>query len=356
MFSHPQGPRISPKKSVGRFFNTVVDRTMAYASFMRRPIVICLSFMVLASLACSESRPVALVTSADVQTRIEIGGALILIHREGDVGQIDLPAVNTWIHTATTAITEYFGHYPVKRLDLNLQFGKGNGVNHGITYNGDQINISLGKNTTPEDLQSDWMLTHEMFHLAVPDLAPEHVWMNEGLSTYLEPIARARIGNMPIEQFWKETLEGMPEGLPQRGDRGLDATHSWGRTYWGGALFWMLADVQIREQTAGRKSLDDAIKAILAAGGNGSQRWEIEKVVEVGDRATGTKVLQELYGQMGSKPVAVDLPALWKKLGIELRHGAIAFNDKAPLAEVRKALTFKINTTQPHPIKGRKQS
>lgn len=57
-----------------------------------------------------------------------------------------------------------------------------------------------------------------------------------------------------------------PFGRPEAGDRGLDRTPTWGRTYWGGAFFCFVADVQIREATHGAKSLDDALRAIVAAG------------------------------------------------------------------------------------------
>src|SRR5437763_534502 len=85
------------------------------------------------------------------------------------------------------------------------------------------------------------------------------VRLREGLSTYLEPSARARSGNMPVEQYWRETVEGAPQGLPQAGDQALNHTHTWGRTYWGGATFWLIADVRIREATGRKRSLDDAI-------------------------------------------------------------------------------------------------
>jgi hypothetical protein len=41
-------------------------------------------------------------------------------------------------------------------------------------------------------------------------------------------------------------------GEPGPGDGGLDDTDSWGRTYWGGALFCLLADVRFRERTGNR--------------------------------------------------------------------------------------------------------
>ena len=68
--------------------------------------------------------------------------------------------------------------------------------------------------------------------------------MEEGMATYIEPIARAQIGRMTPERVWGDFVRDMPQGLPQAGDQGLDGTPTWGRTYWGGAIFWLLADVR----------------------------------------------------------------------------------------------------------------
>ena len=81
-------------------------------------------------------------------------------------------------------------------------------------------------------------------------------------------------------------------------------------------MFWLLADMRIREQTHGTRSLDDAIKAIL----DGRRRrvaavGSLSRVIEVGgDRATGTMVLRDLHREMGERPDNVDLNDLWKKL------------------------------------------
>jgi len=134
-------------------------------------------------------------------------------------------------------------------------------------------------------------------------------------------------------------IEGMPEGLPKRGDRGLDRTPTWGRTYWGGALFWLLADIEIRERSGGRKSLDDALRAIVNDGGDGSAWWPAKKIFALGDKAIGMPVLETLHKKMGGHPAPTDLGALWKSLGVSLRENRITFTDDAPLAAIRRALT-----------------
>ena len=118
-----------------------------------------------------------------------------------------------------------------------------------------------------------------------------------------------------------------------------DRTHTWGRTYWGGALFWLLADVRIREQTHNERGLDDALRSILNAGGDGSEDWAVVRVVEVGDRATHTSVLKDLVQQMALQANAFDLDGLWKELGVRYSNGRVTFDDRARLAYVRQALT-----------------
>jgi predicted metalloprotease with PDZ domain len=190
-------------------------------------------------------------------------------------------------------------------------------------------------------------MTHEMFHLAFPDMGEGHEWLNEGLSTYLEPIARERIGILSKEEYWKELIEGLPSGLPEPGDRGLDNTHTWGRTYWGGAMFWFLADVGIREKTRNHKSLDDAMRAVLGAGGDGSVEWSVGRVGQIADHATGSNVVSQLYLEMSGAPVKPDLEALWRRLGVRLRDGHMDFDDSAPLAAVRRAMTESAKGTKP---------
>jgi hypothetical protein len=186
------------------------------------------------------------------------------------------------------------------------------------------------------------MMTHEFIHMAFPDVSGEsddHHWMEEGMATYIEPIARAQIGRMTPERVWGDFVRDMPQGLPQAGDQGLDRTPTWGRTYWGGAIFWLLADVGIREATHNQKGLQDAMRAILDAGGNITEDWTVERVAEVGDRATGTTVIADLYKQMKTTAVHTDLDGLWQRMGMQVKGGAVTFDDRAPFAAIRKAIT-----------------
>ena len=59
----------------------------------------------------------------------------------------------------------------------------------------------------------------------------------------------------------------------------------------------------------------------------------------MGDAATGTTILADLYEKMGAKPYAPDLDALWRDLGVSARDGRVVLDDEAPLASIRRAIT-----------------
>jgi hypothetical protein len=168
----------------------------------------------------------------------------------------------------------------------------------------------------------------------------EHHWIEEGISVYVEPIARVRAKHMDVSEMWYELVRDLPQGLPASDDRGLDYTHTWGRTYWGGALFCFLADVQIHQRTNNKKGLEDALRGILDSGADINRDMSLEDALALGDRAVGGSDLKTLYESMKDKPVDVDLPALWEKLGVKVVGKEVQFADTAPLSATRMAITY----------------
>jgi hypothetical protein len=248
-----------------------------------------------------------------------------------------------WVHWASDSVTTYYGRYPVPSVLLRIIPSSGRGVHGGKTFAGNGggfIRIDVGSETTMAGLTSDWMLTHEMVHLAFPSVADSHHWIEEGIATYVEPIARVRARHLDAREMWFELVRDLHQGLPEPGDRGLDNTHTWARTYWGGALFCFLADVEIHKRTNNRSGLDDALRGILNAGGDIRRDWELTQALSIGDRSTGVSVLIPLYDKMKSQPYEADLPAMWKELGVEREGETVRFIDSAPLAATRRAITY----------------
>ncbi|MBO6937069.1 MAG: hypothetical protein JJ863_19005 [Deltaproteobacteria bacterium] len=277
----------------------------------------------------------AATSTAEADERFEVGGAQIhLVFEGGDEGFREL--AREWVRSAAGAVADYYDGFPVPEVRVEVVARMGSGVGFGQAFAGRRLRVRVGRRSERSDFEEDWVLVHEMLHLGYPMLDRRHRWMREGLSTYVEPIVRARAGLATERGVWRRLTSRMHHGLPRPGDEGLDRTPTWGRTYWGGALYWLLADVRIRRETDGRRSLRDALTAIARAGGTARVRWPIERGLAIGDRATGTDVLVSLYRAMARAPYPVDLDELFERLGVtDPAH----LNDDAPLAGLRRAIT-----------------
>jgi hypothetical protein len=281
---------------------------------------------------------------------LKIGGATLQV--DFAAGPLDLSqeAILAHVRAAASAVTAYYGHFPVDRDRILIvpapdRHGIGNGTTWGDMAGFPAITrIHIGQHATQDDLDDDWMMTHELVHTAFPSLPDDQHWMEEGLATYVEPLARVMTGELTPQKVWHDMVRDMHQGEPQSGDEGLDRTHTWGRTYWGGALFCLMADVEIRRQTSNRKGLSDALRAIVTHGGTIDQDWDLPKALAIGDQATGTHVLSEQYAKWKDAPVTVDLDKLWNELGIRRNGDEIEFVDDAPLTKIREAIAGKASS------------
>lgn len=290
--------------------------------------------------AAQPGRGLTIVASRE----LKIGRATLQV--DFAAGPLDLSqdAIFEHVRAAASAITAYYGRFPVERARvLIVPVPDRSGIVQGTTW-GDMAGfpgmtrVRLGQHATVDDLKDDWMMTHELDHMAFPSLPDDQHWMEEGLATYVEPLARVMTGELNARQVWRDMVRDMPKGEPAEGDRGLDNTHTWGRTYWGGAMFCLVADVEIRRQTGNKKGLQDALRAIVAHGGTIDYEWPLDKALAIGDQATGTHVLTEQYAKWKDAPVTVDLNKLWAELGIRRNGDEIEFVSDAPLVKIREAI------------------
>jgi len=286
------------------------------------------------------AEPIAVAEQAPAASRLTVGGADIRVQLDGARFSAGPDVILAWIRRSAGIVAAYYGRFPTRTLRIEVEARSGNEVNGGTTYgyDGGFIHVRVGRDVTDDVLLDDWVLVHEMIHLALPDVGEEHAWLSEGLATYVEGVARVQAGNRSEADVWAEELRMMPRGLPQAGDRGLDHTHSWGRTYWGGAMYCLLADVDIRKRTHNEKGLRDALRAIARESGGLVVDWPIDRVLRVGDQAVGVPALKDLYEQMKDDPMRPDLMGLWSSLGVERDGSTVRLRDDAPLSDVRRAI------------------
>jgi hypothetical protein len=275
------------------------------------------------------------------------GALRVLSVRNGSILVAAAPSVavpdatlSRWVDAEANALAGYLRRFPEDRAVVFVAPGTSSAM-RGVTRGGGgaSVLVRLPLNATSIDLESEWVVAHELLHVVFPQVTGDHTWFSEGWASYVEPFARARAGLVSPEKVWADLVAGLPQGLPAPGDRGLDEDHSWGRTYWGGALFFLVADVQIREASHGSRSLEDVAAALAAEGLNVESTLPIERVLDIGDRATSTHVLRDLYASLAHSPGNVDLTNVLTRLGVRAGPAGAEFDAEAPLSGIRRGMT-----------------
>ena len=276
---------------------------------------------------------------AALPEKLDAEGAEIAIVFANTDFALPKPDFRDWVTHSAKAVATYYGKFPVKSLRLLFMPTEGMGVKTGTTwgYQGAACRVVVGAGATREAVFKDWVLVHEMIHTALPDIGREHNWLSEGIAVYVESICRVQAGHLSEAQIWGDFMRAMPKGQPQPGDKGFDYTHSWGRTYWGGATYCLLADLELRKVSGNTVGLQQALRGVNAVA-NHTDDMDIRKVLSIADKAAGYTVLTSMYEDMRAKPVPTDLPKLWSDLGVRPEGNGVSLADGAPMASLRKAI------------------
>jgi hypothetical protein len=268
------------------------------------------------------------------------GGSVEVVHQPGTLA-MDAGELKRAVGEAAAEVARYYGRFPVAHA---LLFALPGSARPGIEFGrvrgggGATLMLRLGTQARAAELRREWVLVHEMIHLGGPFVVPRGAWLMEGMATYVEPVVRQRAGWTSPEELWREFARDMDRGVDALTREGLERVSRRG-LYWGGALFMLLADIDIRERTSGRASLETCLRAVLDAGGDTTRRWPRERVFQACDAATGSGTMRRLAAEYVEKPGALDIAALWRGLGVSLENGQVRFDESAPRAALRRAIT-----------------
>ncbi len=273
-------------------------------------------------------------TTAVADSNVEV------VVMDGPIG-VNAHDIAAWVKDSAEAVATFWRGFPVpKALVVVVPAPRGDGIVFGkvLPESAPGIVVVAGKGTDKGALYRDWILVHELFHLGFPSFSGEGKWLDEGLATYYEPIIRARAGLKTEEAVWEEFIRAMPQGLPAMTGPGLDRASRYREIYWGGAIVCLLADIHVRRATRGDKGLEDGLVELLRAGGHASEVWPFAKAMDTSDGALGMTVLADLSRKYGARGSPVDLPAVFRELGVERISGGVRLHDDAPLAQVRRSI------------------
>ncbi len=245
-----------------------------------------------------------------------------------------------WVGQSARAIATYFDGFSSVHTLLVIFPSRGDSIQYGRVVPGGGVTVILRAGTAEKarDLYGEWVLVHEMIHTAAPFVDGNGTWLMEGMATYIEPIIRSRVGWKSEDDVWHEWLANMPRGVSPLAEVGLQKDDSRNAYYWGGGLFMLLSDVEMRRTTGNKYGLEDCLRAVLKNVGNAATRITVPQMIAACDKAVGGTVMADMAKRYVYKATPFDLNALWRDLGVALVNGQIVYDDNAPLAAVRKVI------------------
>lgn len=250
--------------------------------------------------------------------------------------------MTAWVDAVADSNRRFWGGSPAQNGLVVLVPSPRGGVPFGrvLSLGGSVVTVLVGKSATARDLYDDWVLVHEFLHLGSPMMRDRGPWLNEGIATFYEPVLRARAGWKSEDEVWREWIAQMPRGLPAMTDIGLSNAGR-GGIYWGGAIFALLAEIELLQASQGKFGFSDCLRQILAEGGDATAKWPTARLLQSCDKAAGHDALSRLAQRHIAKGSRVSLDEIWQKLGVTLSEdGKIAYDDSAELAWLRPLIIW----------------
>ena len=268
------------------------------------------------------------------------GGDIAIVFADGAPG-LDRERVMEWIRKSAEAVSRYFGQFPVRQVGLLVIADDSTAISGGTTYgiSHSAISIHVGRRANETAFRDDWILVHEMTHLACRPCRGKATGCSKAMRRMWSRSHARRPGRSTRAWSGDGRSRACPKAsrrpgirdstTPARGVAPTGVARPFGSRRTSG--FW-------RRRTARWVHRMHYVAINRRSGGNTAD-WTVDQVMAAGDAATKTHVLSSLYAAMRSSPAPVDVANLFRQLGVEERDGAIEYSDDAPLASIRRRIT-----------------
>lgn len=253
-----------------------------------------------------------------------------------------------WVKYASKALKAVYGEFPVDYFITQIKASRRGSepvpwgeVNRESPS---EVVLVINKHASLKQLKDDWTIYHEFSHLLIPYDAGDERWLSEGLASYYQNILQSRIGMFDEQKMWQKLYEGFERARKQTNHRqhklsylseNMESNHNYMRIYWSGALYWLKADVALRQLNNG-SSLDNALLKLRQC----CFRYPLSatEIIQQLDTLTNSKIFSQLFQQFSTSYQIPAYNALLQSLGIQQRIGDISLNNIAKFSKIRKAI------------------
>jgi hypothetical protein len=283
------------------------------------------------------------------EREIRVGGARLRLTVLDGTPAADGERMQAWIQDSAQMVAGLYGRFPQSQAQVLIAPGaRGNEPTpwaYVVRGGSPAAHFFINQRRPIAEFFEDWTAVHELSHFLLPYVNSDDIWLSEGVATYYQNVLRARAGRMKALEAWQRLHAGFARGMESAHGLTLaQATESmyrddtYMRVYWEGAAMLLIADVRLRQMTAGKQSLDTALAALNECCAATDRVWSARELFDKLDRVTGTSIFGELYEQHVASRNFPDLSQTYRALGITPGAGGLEFSDEDRETRLRGAI------------------
>ena len=280
---------------------------------------------------------------------VRVGGALLRLSVLDGSPAADLEQMKSWIADAAQNVADLYGKFPLPQAQILIVPGARSPEPTPWAYvvrgGSPAAHFFVNQRRPIREFYDDWTAVHELSHLLLPYVGPEDAWISEGVATYYQNVLRARGGKMTALEAWERLHAGFLRGMDSAAGMTLaQATESMYRggthmrVYWEGAAMILIADLRLRQSTAGMQSMDTALAALNECCSSTERAWSGRELFDKLDEITGMSVFRELYDQHVASKNFPDLTQAYRSLGITDKGANIEIAPEGREKQLRDAI------------------
>ena len=288
-----------------------------------------------------------------IESRRELPGSTLRIALLRPDRRMDSDAILDWVRETAHDVSLAYGRFPNPspqvvvvpvgrsgwQSDSPVPFGR------VLRDGGESVELFINERSPIDDFYDDWTATHEFSHLMLPYLRSSHRWISEGFAQYYQNVLMARAGRYDAQRAWQKLYEGFERGRRSRPELSPNEAARQGvgaatmKIYWSGAIIALMADVELRQRSGGRESLDSVLDELQRCCLPSARGWRGTELFEKLDSFLDEPVFMPLYRRYANQRGFPDIRPVFERLGLDIERGRIVFRDDAELSAVRREIT-----------------
>jgi len=260
-------------------------------------------------------------------------------------------AIAEWVAATATDISLVYQRFPnPSPMVLVVPAGRPSFRQSAVPFGqvvrdgGAMVELFIDSSQPIDSFLGDWTATHEFSHLLLPYLNRDHKWISEGFAQFYQNVLLTRAGNYEPQFAWQKLHDGLNRGRTARPDlspneaASRSASGARMKVYWSGAALALLADVELRQRSGGRESLDVVLDRFQTCCLPSESIWDGPEFLAKLDSLVDEPVFMPLYRRIADQPGFPDVLPTLSSLGVLVENGRVSLTDDASLSAIRHAM------------------